>query len=121
RGQRLIEQCILQGTEIAAGAEVQILAAGIFLENVGQAVLVGKAQSFNHGIAEDNRAGFRRVEAAFDVARSIAVGGVLHAKAAALVIEMAVGAVPNAEVGIDVCPEIVVIHVIGGLAGVPIR
>ena len=56
------------------------------------------------------------MQAAFDVARAIAIGDILNAVAAAVMEEAAVGTVPDAEYGIDVGPERVVVDVVGGSA-----
>src|ERR1700757_4051830 len=115
--QGFIKQSVLQGTKISASAEVEVLLASAFLEDVGQAVVVVKANALDHGIAQDHGAGPGGMQAAFNVASAVAVRGVLGTEAAALMVEMPVWAMPDAECRIDVGPERVVVDMIGGLTG----
>ena len=119
RGQTLVQQGVLQWAEIL-GAKIEILTTGAFFEEVGQAILIGQAKALDHRVAKDDGAWFGRVEATIDVAGTVTIGSVLDTEAAALVVEMAVGTVPNAKGWVDVGDEGVVVHVVGGLAGRPV-
>ena len=55
RSHRLVQQRVLQRTEISAGAEIQVFVARVLLENIGQPLVSRLADALNHRIAQDNR------------------------------------------------------------------
>src|ERR1700722_5416158 len=119
RGECFVQQGVLEGTKIAAGAEIQVFPAGVALEDVGEADVGGSTEPLDKRIAENDGAVGGGIHSTLNITGSVTVGVVFDGVATALVNEMAVGAVPDSEGGIDVGPEGVVIDVITGAAGRP--
>src|SRR3984957_14703079 len=56
-GECFVQQGVLEGTKIAAGAEIQVFPAGVALEDVGEADVGGGTEPLDKGIAENDGAG----------------------------------------------------------------